>query len=162
MIKEYFQFILHVLGSSVSDKFTEVVVRKFISILDHIIGNRVFTESVYFPYLPTILEKLRSILCLRCNHEFLTLMVNTSKGNMPIWLSATDNFHNIVTRVLEYIRDETQKEKENPDTIPEKVLSKYKIIIYQIIEIYEAVLKSAEKSFGKIFYVIFSLKKFSR
>ena len=148
MVKEYFQFILHMLGSSVSDKFTDLVVRKFITILDHLITSKVFHESIYFPYLPTLLEKIRSILCLRCNNEFLTLMVNTSKNTLPIWLYATDHFHSITTRVLEYIRDETQREQENPGSVNEKTFAKQKIIVYQIIEIYEAVLKSAEKSFG--------------
>ena len=153
MVKQYFEFIIHILSLPVSDKFTDLVIRKFVAILENVINGKLFDESVYFPYLPMIFEKLRSLLCLRCNNEFLTLMVNTSKNTLPIWLHVTDSFHNIAGHVLECYNTNAKKAESGSEDVTKEVLEKSKQLTYQIVEIYEVVLKSAEKSFGTNFLV---------
>lgn len=152
MVKQYFQFIVHIIGLPVVDKFTDLVIRKITAILELIITNKVFDESVYFPYLPAVFEKIRNVLCLRCDSEFLALMVNTSKNTLPIWLHITEHFHNIANYVLEYFSLEVKNAKEKGEPLSEEVLARQRTLTNQIIQIYEVVLKSAEKSFGMNLY----------
>ena len=150
MVKQYFQFIVHIMGLPVVDKFTDLVIRRITAILELVINNKVFDENVYLPYLPAIFEKLRNVLCLRCDSEFLALMVNTSKNTLPIWLHITEHFHNIANHVLEFFSMELKNARDRGEPLNEDLLKRQRAITYQIIEIYEVVLKSAEKSFGKL------------
>ncbi len=141
MTNNYFKFIITTLGYPVTDKFTDLVIRKFISLLEQNICQDIFDEETYLPYLSTIFEKMSDILCLRCNNDFLALMVNTSKNALPIWLYATDYFVKIISHVFSIFM--TSKRDVSNESVEER-----KKISNQIIEIYERVLKSGEKSLG--------------
>eukprot|EP00330_Aristerostoma_sp_ATCC50986_P004716 CAMPEP_0114578494 /NCGR_PEP_ID=MMETSP0125-20121206/3025_1 /TAXON_ID=485358 ORGANISM="Aristerostoma sp., Strain ATCC 50986" /NCGR_SAMPLE_ID=MMETSP0125 /ASSEMBLY_ACC=CAM_ASM_000245 /LENGTH=75 /DNA_ID=CAMNT_0001768603 /DNA_START=2465 /DNA_END=2692 /DNA_ORIENTATION=+ len=64
-----------------------------------------------------LLSKINYVMNLRTDNEFLTLMINTSKDQLPIWLFATDHFLSIITHILgdflrEYHNNKSDQNKE--------------------------------------------------
>jgi len=148
MTSQYFQFIINVLNYHVTDKFTDGVVRKIITVLDDAIYKKSFDKSVYLPYLPKIFEKMKEIFCQRSNNEFLVLTTSTMKTAYPIWLYLTDYFHKIVAFVLEDFKDQLKESKEKNTPLPEDTIRQYNELAQQIIEIYEKILKEGQKNIG--------------
>lgn len=149
MCNEYFKFLLRMLESSISDKFADTIVRRCIHILQTNILNGIFDSSVYQNYIGTVFEKLNGILCLRANNDFLTLAINNSKTIIPIWLYATDYFVNLVNYIFKITRLRIIEAKEADKQIEESFITFKNDILGKILEIYDNVLRSGEKSIGK-------------
>ena len=153
-MKQYFEFLINILSYDVVDKFTDIVIRKIINILQNIICNNIVSEESHLPHLSVILDKIKNIMCLRCDNKFLTIMVNTSKNSIPIWLYATDYFLKLVQHILINHKKwsiKCQEYNQNQQQLTSnqcKVINIEKVIIQQIIEIYEKVLKNSELAAG--------------
>jgi hypothetical protein len=162
IMNQYFEFLLAILGSDVLDKFTDLVIRRIIAMLQSIVCSQIVSEESYLPHLSVILNKLRGVMCLRCDHKFLTLMVNTSKNSMPIWLYATDYFLKLVSHILANYKVWNKKVKDQElfqgevSPVKKKISSTLKNLIQQIIDIYEKVVKNSEQAAETISKGIFS------
>jgi hypothetical protein len=146
MTKEYFNFMLKILTSPLVDTFTDLVIRKVLLILQQNISQGTFSEEAYWPFIDEILQAFHDILCLRSNNDFLTLMLNTTKNTMPIWLYATDHFLALTGCLLQKLASHRQKAIQENEAINEQVQDK---IIAKILEIYDNVLRNGEKSIRK-------------
>ena len=154
IMTQYFEFLINILSYDVVDRFTDIVIRKIINILQNIICNNVVNEESHLPHLSVILDKIKNIMCLRCDNKFLTLMVNNSKNSIPIWSYTTDYFLKLVQHILinhKKWSTKCQEYNKNQHQLTSnqcKIINVEKVIIQQIIEIYEKVLKNSEIAAG--------------
>jgi len=148
MTQQYFQFIINALSYPVTDKFTDGVVRKIITALDDAINKKAFNKNTYLPYLPQIFEKMKNILCLRSNNEFLVLAGSTLKATYPIWLYLTDYFHKIVIHVLDDYKSQITEARANNTSLDPEIEKQYHDLSFQIIDLYEKILKEGQKNIG--------------
>jgi hypothetical protein len=150
MADEYFKFMIKVLESPSTDRFSDHIVRKCIYILQHNICDNTFPESVYLPnYLP-VLQKLKDILALRANNDYLTLTINM-KASMPIWLYSVEYFIALVSFAFKKSSKNPEETKENEEKGVETIdKNHYEKIIEEILDCYECLLKNEEKIVEKI------------
>lgn len=143
----YFNFLVGILGITILDRFTEIVVRKFMVIVHNLINNHIISEAKYLPYLPTILEKYQKLMRLRVNNEFLALVGTTSKSSPPIWLYATEIFLKLVSHTIASFKktNETEDSKELSHDRAET----QKKVVQQIVNVFGQVLSDSSKAAGK-------------
>ena len=149
MTKEYFSFLLRIINSPLVDKFTDLVIRKFIYILQHTICENAFPEEAYMPFIEDILDAFQNILCLRSNNDFLAIMVNTTKSTLPIWLYATDYFLALLGFLLQNLTNHRSKALHYNGSTEETPINQEKIL-GKILETYDKVLRTGEKSLGNL------------
>lgn len=150
-LKLYFEFIIRLLSIPILDRFTDLVVRKFIHIVQNIVCNHVIDEMKCLEYLPRILEKLQNIMKLRTNNEFLALVGTNPKATAHIWLYATEIFLKLITHAMSTFHKIDQIEKT--DESQQDALVFQRKVIQQMIDTIESVLSNSGKGAGIPIYL---------
>ena len=95
----FFNFVFDILNKEISDKFNEILVKKFVVLCENIVKDKELTISNEI--IENFLEKLKNIIHLKYDNEYQNLCFVSMKSISPIWLFAAEELLKITPVIIE-------------------------------------------------------------
>lgn len=123
----YAAFLSSYMKINLNDIHSEALCRKAIDMFVKFFTNENLQMSVVIAYLPTFIDEVRGIICLRNNMEYVAALLREGKGEIQLWHYAS----NAMIKVLKSIITVSNKTKYDISILWTCVISAYEYVFKQ-------------------------------
>eukprot|EP01017_Pseudomicrothorax_dubius_P009824 TRINITY_DN13429_c0_g2_i2.p1 TRINITY_DN13429_c0_g2~~TRINITY_DN13429_c0_g2_i2.p1 ORF type:complete len:461 (-),score=99.40 TRINITY_DN13429_c0_g2_i2:105-1487(-) len=100
--EELVRFVLEMLPVTIPDPLTEVMVRRFILLVDGLVTRTKSSDTFLDRLVPKVFDRLHEYMKLRLNPDYLTVSAAGAKEtSVPLWYFASEAFVRISKNVLD-------------------------------------------------------------